>query len=380
MASGGKYLNKGGSGNPQKKSAVRWAKPVLIAVFVVLILIITVVVILINRYKPTPPDPTPPPGPAITVPVFPDDDPAEETTEETQPPTTQSVPQGKGVVNILVIGQDAREGESSKNSDTVILCSLNKETKVLTLTSFLRNSYIRLSDFTLSGYQKHTCGKSLLTFAYALGYSWGGDVGAFYMIDQTLINNYGAAIDHNIEINLDCFIEIMKAVGPIEVEMDADEAAYMNSIMKIYNYDRTFEEGVNALYPESALIYARMRHATPGDSDMNRTRRQRTVITQVLNKIKHLSISEMDALVKSVLPYIISDIGTAELGKYIIELVPYLPFLQVESVQIPMEGTYHGDMIDIFKDGGSHSSLIVDNLQKNRLMVEAICTGTERPE
>lgn len=375
MSSGGKYLKKVDPSNSKKKTSARWGMPIVITFSVIIILIASIVGLVIYRWLRIPrPDPTPV-DPTYTIP-FPDPDPA----DETQIPTTPPIPEGEGVINILLIGQDAREGEASKNSDTVILCSLNKETKVITLSSFLRNSYVRLSDFDLTGYQKHPCGKSLLTFAYALGYSWGGDVGAFYMIDQTLSNNFGAIIDHNVEIDLNCFLEIMKAVGPIEVEMDADEAEYMNNQMKLHNWDRTFEEGMNTLYSESALIYVRMRHATPGDNDMNRTRRQRTVITQVLSKIKHLSVLEMDALVKSVLPYIITDLSSADILTYIIELVPYLPYWQVESVQIPMDGTYHGEMIDIFKDGGSHSSLVIDNLQKNQLMVAAISTGSDRPE
>ena len=44
------------------------------------------------------------------------------------------------VIKVLLIGQDAREGEESKNADTVILVTINKETKKITMTSFLRGS------------------------------------------------------------------------------------------------------------------------------------------------------------------------------------------------------------------------------------------------
>lgn len=63
----------------------------------------------------------------------------EETSEYTNIPdttemvvTTERIPDygkmGK-IINILLIGQDAREGEESKNADTVILVTVNKETK-----------------------------------------------------------------------------------------------------------------------------------------------------------------------------------------------------------------------------------------------------------
>ena len=77
--------------------------------------------------------------------------PEEEPTETTVPPTTEeTVPTepdygttGK-IVNILAVGQDSREGENHKLSDTIILFTLNKETKTLTLSSFMRDMYVKL--------------------------------------------------------------------------------------------------------------------------------------------------------------------------------------------------------------------------------------------
>ena len=79
-------------------------------------------------------------------------DPTQAVTETTVPPAT-TVPRetepGYGkmgkVINVLLIGQDAREGEDSKNADTVLLVTVNKETKKITLTSFLRDTYISLN-------------------------------------------------------------------------------------------------------------------------------------------------------------------------------------------------------------------------------------------
>ena len=49
-----------------------------------------------------------------------------------------------GLTNILLIGQDAREGESQSQarSDSMILCTYNKNTRQLTMTSFLRDLYV----------------------------------------------------------------------------------------------------------------------------------------------------------------------------------------------------------------------------------------------
>ena len=55
------------------------------------------------------------------------------------------------------------------------------------------------------------------------------------------------------------------------------------------------------------------------------------------------------------------------------ELLPLLPKLEIVSNQCPAEGTYYGDIVDIY---GVMSGVIVPNLQKNRELLTAI---TEEP-
>ena len=52
---------------------------------------------------------------------------------------TQIGGRGSSIVNILLIGQDRREGEDRARSDSMILCTFNKDTKKITMTSFLRD-------------------------------------------------------------------------------------------------------------------------------------------------------------------------------------------------------------------------------------------------
>lgn len=393
MASGGKFLKN--NQEPQKKSNTpKWLKVIIIVVAVLLTLIVLVgggiliyaKILLGNVKQPTEEEKNTDVSyeemMASIAARETEDVIVEETTEETTVETT--IPYSDGnygktgkVINILLVGQDARIDENHKNSDTVILCSLNKETKILTLSSFLRDAYVKLADYKI-----HTCGYNRLTFAYALGYSWGGDQGAFDMINNTLINNFGTTIDHTIEINLECFEKILEAVGPISVELDETEVKYMNKALEKSGYDRRLEVGTNDLYSVSALIYARMRHDTLGGndgSDMKRTNRQRIVVSQVLENIKNLSISEINDIVKEVISYIITDMSDADIATYLLEVVPVLPYLSIESVQIPVDGTYRGVMKDVYGDGMLSAVLEVYNFQQNKLLMEAICNGTERP-
>lgn len=396
MASGGKFLKNNNEQPKKSNPAPKWVKPVIIVVAVILALVVLIggglliyaksMLGYVKRaeYEEKNQDVSYEEMLAAMAATDSARE-TEETTEETTVETT--IPYSDGnygktgkVINILVVGQDAREDEPGKNSDTIILCSLNKETKVLTLSSFLRDSYVQIAN-----YQSHRCGKNRINVAYALGFQWGGDAGAFEMIDNTIINNYGATIDHNIEINLECFERIMQVLGPIRVTLDETEVKYLNTYLEWGEYDRRLEVGENDLYAVTGLAYARMRHDTFGKnsqdgSDMKRTNRQRNVVTQVVNNLKNKSITEINDLAKKVLPYIITDMSDADIATYLLEVVPVLPYLTIESVQIPMDGTYAGVMKDIYGDGMQSGVLEPYNLQKNREMLEAICSGSARPE
>ena len=139
------------------------------------------------------------------------EDPTEET-QETTAPTETTVPKettpdwgkmGK-VINVLLIGQDSREGEESKNADTILLLTVNKETKKITMTSFLRDTYVTVNDVVDANGKKHS-GSTKLNLSYALGYSWSDSVGAMSVLDQVIKNNFGPEVDHNIEVNMDAF-------------------------------------------------------------------------------------------------------------------------------------------------------------------------------
>ena len=93
-------------------------------------------------------------------------------TEGTTVPTTLPyVESGKDIINILIVGQAARDGEESRMADTMILATVNKNTKVLTLTSFLRDTYLKLPDYVDPSGTRHTCGKQRINLAYHLGWT-----------------------------------------------------------------------------------------------------------------------------------------------------------------------------------------------------------------
>ena len=278
-------------------------------------------------------------------------------TETTEPkPTDPDYGKMGKVINVLLIGQDAREGEESKNSDTVILITVNKETKKITMTSFLRDSYVTLNNVVDSNGKSHS-GSTKLTLAYALGYQWGGTLGAMQVMDQVITNNFGPVVDHNIEVNMEAFDACINALGGVTITLDKDEAKYMNNYFSKFEAEgREFFEGDNLVDGWAAEVYVRTRHANNGDNDYNRTNRQRQVVAQVLEKVKNMSVLELNKLVDQLLPLVATDMTNTDMTNYILEVLPILPEMTLESIQCPnKEMGLWGEVADIFHNGEEHS-------------------------
>lgn len=289
-------------------------------------------------------------------------------TETTQPkPTDPDYGKTGKVINVLLIGQDARAGEESKNADTMILVTVNKETKKITMTSFLRDTLAYIPT-VLDKNGTPRSGRTKLTLTYALGYKWGGDLGAMEIVDKVIERNFGAVVDHNIEVNMEAFDACINALGGVTITLDEDEVKYMNTYFKDYD-DRVFEVGDNLVDGWAAEVYVRTRHANNGDNDFNRTDRQRAVIAQVLEKVKGMSLTQVNKLIDELLPMVLTDMTNTDITNYAVELLPLLKDMTLDSIQCPNEdmGRY-GRVIDLQGDGVPQSVLYFDEAKAKSII------------
>lgn len=281
-------------------------------------------------------------------------------TQETEPAIMETEAPEKiiedNIVNIMLVGQQARKNETAKLSDTMILCSINKETKTITLTSFLRDLYVQLPDF-----QGHKCGKNRINVAYNLGWYWAGEKGGMEMLDQLILENFGVEVDYNIEIGFEAFKDVIDTMGGVDIEMSAAEAGHL----------RLGGAGTYHLDGEKALGYARIRSI---DNDFNRTARQRKLVSNLINKCKSMSLSELNNLIKTILPMVITDMTNEEITACALELLPMVVDLKIESNQVPAEGTYRFSTLDII---GVESNVIICDEEENGKLLRAIAEPAE---
>ena len=293
-------------------------------------------------------------------------------TEETSAPTTLPyVESGKDIINILIVGQAARDGEESRMADTMILATVNKNTKVLTLTSSLRDTYLKLPDYVDPSGTRHTCGKQRINLAYHLGWTWGDVGGAMEMTNQCLYENFGIEVDYDVEVDFRAFIDVINLLGGLTVELTEAEADYLNTDGKVW---QDVTAGKVCLDGDTALAYARMRKAEgDSDSDIKRTERQRKVIQAILKQVKNLSFTELQELVNTALPSVTTNMTNEEITTCMWEILPLLPQLTVETGTCPVETTYWGEIIEI---GGYPSSVLFFDEGQNRKLMTAITEGT----
>ena len=303
------------------------------------------------------------------------------TEEVTEAPTEPDYGETGKIVNILLIGQDSREGgEESKLADGIMLLTLNKETRTLTTTSFLRDSYVKLAD-----YRGHTCGWNRINTSYALGYSWYGTAGAMEMLNLTLENNYGVKVDANIELQMYSLSDLVDAMGGVEIELVGEEYTKMLEWQEQFNtqYEALgiswyrhvdIHEGMNNLNGDMALAYARERHVNDADSDMKRTARQRKIMAAMLDKLVSMSPQQLNELIDKALWWITTDLSKDEIKTYIKELTPYLFDLKLVSNQCPAEGTYWGEMVEL-PDG--LSGVLKIDFEANKRILQAVMNGEE---
>lgn len=240
--------------------------------------------------------------------------------ETTTPVLLEYSLDGKNVLNVLLIGEDQWDNEDYGRSDTMILVQINSETDTVTMISFLRDLYL-----PIPGY-----GSNRLNASYA----WGGTE----LLNETLADNFGVQIDGTIEVGYHGFIYLIDQLGGVDVTLTPEEAAYMTKHGGARESEKwEMQEGPNHLDGNQALAYSRIRFI---DSDFVRTQRQRTVLTQILEKFQGMHTEELLEILNQMLEQSTTSFTSEELFLYTLGFYPVLTDCEIVTQQIPAEGTY----------------------------------------
>lgn len=234
--------------------------------------------------------------------------------QETAPVVEVDPVNWDNVINIMLIGQDRRPGQGRQRSDSMILLTVNKAKGTITLTSFMRDQYVRIP-----GYKNNK-----MNSAYAFG--------GMKLLNATLEENFGVKVDGDIEVDFNNFEKIIDRLNGVDIKLTKKEAHYFQTCGM-----GDFSAGVNRLNGKQALFYARIRSI---DSDYRRAERQRNVITSLINRYKSLSLTEMLSMIEDLLPLVTTNMSKNEIIDIAVDVAPMLPGVQLDTMRIPVDGSF----------------------------------------
>lgn len=228
--------------------------------------------------------------------------------------------------NILLIGVDARESDVSSRSDTMMLLTIDNKNGQIKLTSFLRDSYVKIAGRK----------KEKLNAAYFRG-------GIQGLVD-TLELNFKVEIPYYMLVDFEIFTTVVDMLGGIEVEVTEKESAYSKKTPTDRGGYLPLEAGENIhLNGTEALWYSRMRYL---DSDFMRTQRQRKVITAIVEKAKLQKPRELLELAETIIPLIKTNITADEMKKLGVDAVFDKAYnYSIVQQQIPADETWSNKTI-----------------------------------
>ena len=268
------------------------------------------------------------------------------------------------VRNILLIGCDNANGGTSR-SDSMMICSVNKQTGRITVVSILRDTHL-----DVPGYRESKVNAA---------YSWGGA----NLLVQTIEQNFGIKIDDYAAVNFEMFTALVDGLGGIEVDVTEDEADYINNRHRYGKEQKpeTVPSGENVhLTGYQALWYSRIRKL---DSDFNRTERQRKVIAAIVEKAKGdlnpVGIFGLVSTAKDVAPYIETTLSTGDFWSLVFGLASCVTKSGVDmdkllvSAQLPFEDTWW------YSSEWDGSSISID-LEENRKLLYTLLYEETQPK
>lgn len=209
-----------------------------------------------------------------------------------------------GYQNIALFGVDSR-GEGSdmtvNNSDTIMIASINNDTKAVKLVSVYRDTLLNVGN---DSYQKANS-----------AYMAGGASQAVSMLNT----NLDLQIQDYVTVDMSALVKVIDLLGGLTIEMTADEVVHMNNYCvetsEITGEDYTRIEpevaGVYELNGVQATSYARIRY-TAG-LDFERTERQRLILQKLVQKAKKSSLGTLSSIMDEVFPLVKTSLSKSQI-------------------------------------------------------------------
>ena len=217
----------------------------------------------------------------------------------------------KGYTNIALFGLDSREGNLEQaNSDTIIIASINNDTKEIKMVSVYRDTYLNI-------------GNDMYRKANA-AYANGGPEWAVSMLNT----NLDLDIKEFVSVDFNALVDLIDAIGGNRDYRGRGRGRLCKRLLRgdlpgdRKNPMRTFPaQGTYLMSGVQAVSYTRIRYTS--GNDFKRTERQREVIGKIVDKVKTMGISNLMDLAHTMFPKVLTSFSETELIKLGLNILNY---------------------------------------------------------
>ncbi len=270
------------------------------------------------------------------------------------------------VQNIIIFGVDNHAESENGRSDTMLLLSVDRKHHLIKQTSFLRDMYLPVFEQD----------EDKLNAAFAKG-------GAKLAI-ETIEYNFKIKIDYYVIVGFESFVSIVNDIGGIDIELTSEEVDYIdwqshknkqvetrNELdHKKYEYKENPEKDDNDKYVKTASVHLNGRQALwharnrgedgicKGD-DFYRTKRQREVISAIIDKVKSSNPVDLIKTIYDVAPMITTNMNFGNTLKNCFGMLVYLKYDRLEH-KVPQTFNFGYDNVN------GESIIRVTNLEEEK--------------
>ena len=231
--------------------------------------------------------------------------------------------------HILLLGIDARPGQTTGRTDTMIILTVDTNNQKIKLMSLMRDIIV-----AIPGHENNR-----LNAAYVFG---GAD-----LLLQTIENNFGIHIERYLGVNFSILADLIDQIGGLTLTVESEY--YMDRINAVIKEDNKVlglnendglltQAGEQLMTGKQAQAYARYRYGT-SDGDFGRTARQREVITKIFHRLTEMSLVELSALAMSNIDNVVTNLTLQD----IMLLAPAMLSLkdaEIKELRLPVDGGY----------------------------------------
>ena len=217
-----------------------------------------------------------------------------------------------GAHNILLVGNDSRDGETAR-ADSIMVMQLDGPAKKPKLISFMRDTLV-----DIPGY-----GQNKINASYAFG--------GIELLRQTLAQNFGIDAQYYMVVDFKTFEKVIDTLFPRGVKIDAEKD--MSKYIEV-----AIKKGPQRMDGLTLLQYSRFRMDEEGD--FGRVRRQQQTMNAIFKELRNpLAILKLPYAAGKVMGYASTDLSTGFLAKNIFSIAKGAS--GVDRLSVPVDDSWN---------------------------------------